>query len=123
MRGKGCDVDERDTLGRPFEESRPHLRAVAYRMLGSLSEADDAVQEAWLRLSRSDASEVENLRGWLTTVVARLCLDMLRSRKSRREESMDAHVPKPLASREVGIDPQTEALLADSVGLAMLVVL
>src|SRR2546422_2595888 len=83
MTGKGCDVDERDTLERPFEESRPHLRAVAYRMLGSLSEADDAVQEAWLRLSRSDRSEVENLKGWLTTVVARVCLDMLRSRKAR----------------------------------------
>src|SRR5438094_3829889 len=123
MRGKGCDVDERDTLGRPFEESRPHLRAVAYRMLGSLSEADDAVQDVWLRLSRSDTSRVENLRGWLTTVVARICLDMLRSRKSRPEDSVGAHVPDAIGNREDGIDPEHEALLADSVGLALLVVL
>src|SRR5438876_10129341 len=100
MTGKGCDVDERDTLERPFEESRPHLRAVAYRMLGSMSEADDAVQEAWLRLSRSDRSDVDNLGGWLTTVVARVCLDMLRSRESRREESLDAHAPESLAAHE-----------------------
>src|SRR5881392_4076692 len=123
MRGKGCDVDERDTLGRPFEESRPHLRAVAYRMLGSLSEADDAVQEAWLRLSRSDTSEVENLDGWLTTVVARVCLDMLRSRKARREEPLLADAPGPVASGEDAADPEQQALLADSVGLALLVVL
>ncbi|MGH7553223.1 MAG: sigma-70 family RNA polymerase sigma factor [Longimicrobiales bacterium] len=106
-----------------FEASRTHLRAVAYRMLGSRSEADDAVQEAWLRLSRSDTSGVENLRGWLTTVVARVCLDMLRSRKSRREEPLEAHVPEPIGSRQDGIDPENEALLADSVGLALLVVL
>src|SRR3989442_11184743 len=123
MTGKGCDVDERDTLERPFEESRPHLRAVAYRMLGSLSEADDAVQEAWLRLSRSDRSEVENLKGWLTTVVARVCLDMLRSRRARPEEPVGPQVPEPIVGREGPIDPEQEALLADSVGLALLVVL
>jgi RNA polymerase sigma-70 factor, ECF subfamily len=99
------------------------LRAVAYRMLGSLSEADDAVQESWLRLSRSDPSRVANLGGWLTTVVARVCLDMLRSRKSRREEPLDVHVPDPIVSRADAIDPAHEALLADSVGLALLVVL
>src|SRR5207253_4386523 len=126
---KGCDVNERDGLAKPFEESCTHLRAVAYRMLGSLSEADDAVQEAWLRLSRSDTSGVENLGGWLTTIVARVCLDMLRSRKSRREEPLGAHVPHipepivSLVSSEEGIDPEHEALLADSVGLALLVVL
>src|SRR2546430_1604931 len=96
---------------------------LAYRMLGSLSEADDAVQESWLRLSRSDTSSVQNLRGWLTTVVARVCLDMLRSRKSRREEPLDAYLPEPVVSREDSIDPEHEALLADSVGLALLVVL
>ena len=116
-------MDETDWLAERFEENRTHLRAVAYRMLGSLSEADDAVQEAWLRLSRSDTSGVENLGGWLTTVVARVCLDMLRSRKSRREEPLDVHVPDPIVSREDGIDPEHEALLADSVGLALLVVL
>jgi len=114
-------VTERDLLAEPFEKNRPHLRAVAYRMLGSLSEADDAVQEAWLRLSRTDVSEVENLSGWLTTVVARVCLDMLRSRKSRREEPIDANVPEPVANG--GHDPETEAVMADSVGLALLVVL
>ncbi len=106
-----------------FEAHRPHLRAVAYRMLGSLSEADDAVQEAWLRLSRSDTGDVENLAGWLTTVVGRVCLDMLRSRKSRNEESLEIRVPDPILSREDGIDPEHQALLADSVGLALLVVL
>src|SRR5260370_34624001 len=116
-------MNEHNGLAEQFEEKRSHLKAVAYRMLGSVSDAEDAVQEAWLRLSRSGASGVENLTGWLTTVVARLCLDMLRSRNSRREESIDAHVTKPLASRESGNDPQTEVLLADSVGLAMLVVL
>src|SRR5262245_52581549 len=116
-------MNQRDRLGERFEQNRPHLRAVAYRMLGSLSEADDAVQEAWLRLSRSDTSEVENLGGWLTTVVARVCLDMLRSRKSRREEPLGVHVPDPVVSSEDGIDPEHEALLADSVGLALLVVL
>jgi len=106
-----------------FEENRSHLRAVAYRMLGSLSEADDAVQEAWLRLNRSDTSGVENLGGWLTTIVARVCLDMLRSRKSQREEPWGEHVPEPAVSREAGADPEHEAVLADSVGLALLVVL
>ncbi len=116
-------MSEPNWLAEQFEENRSHLKAVAYRMLGSVSDADDAVQEAWLRLSRADASGVANLKGWLTTVVARLSLDMLRSRKSRREESRDAGGSKPLASRETRIDPQTELLLADSVGLAMLVVL
>ena len=108
---------EDDWLAGRFEASRTHLQSVAYRMLGSRAEADDAVQETWLRLSRADTSEVENLRGWLTTVVARVCLDMLRSRKSRREESLDPGVPEPAAGAE------QEALLADSVGLALLVVL
>jgi RNA polymerase sigma factor (sigma-70 family) len=116
-------VDEGDWLAQRFEAHRSHLRAVAYRMLGSLSEADDAVQEAWLRLSRSDTSEVENLGGWLTTIVGRVCLDMLRTRKSRREEPLDAHLPEQFVSREDGFDPEQEALLVDSVGLALLVVL
>src|SRR5439155_1363320 len=104
-----------------FEEYRAHLRAVAYRMLGSLSEADDAVQEAWLRLARSDTSDVANLTGWLTTVVGRVCLDMLRARRSRHEEPLEAHVPDPILSTADGISPEHEALLADSVGLALLV--
>ncbi len=116
-------MDEQDWLTERFEENRTHLRKVAYRMLGSSSEADDAVQESWLRLSRSGTSGVENLRGWLTTVVARVCLDMLRSRKSRREESFGVRVPHSIASQEDGIDPEQEALLADSVGRALLVVL
>jgi RNA polymerase sigma-70 factor (ECF subfamily) len=116
-------MDEHELLAEQFEANRIHLRAVAYRMLGSLSEADDAVQEAWLRLSRSDTSEVVNLGGWLTTVVARVCLDVLRSRKTRREEPLGKHVPDAIVSREAGIDPEQEALLADSVGLALLVVL
>jgi len=116
-------MDKHEGIAERFEANRTHLRAVAYRMLGSPSEADDAVQEAWLRLNRSDTGGVENLRGWLTTVVARVCLDMLRSRKSRREEPLDARVPEPIVSREDGIDPEHEALLADSVGLALLVVL
>ncbi|MGH8934419.1 MAG: sigma-70 family RNA polymerase sigma factor [Egibacteraceae bacterium] len=116
-------MDKGESLAERFDAHGAHLRAVAYRMLGSLSEADDAVQETWLRLSRSGASGVENLGGWLTTVVARVCLDMLRSRKSRREEPLDAHVPDPIISREGGVDPEHEALLADSVGLALLVVL
>ncbi len=116
-------MDEDDFLAERFEENRTHLRAVAYRMLGSLSEAEDAVQETWLRLSRSDTSGVENLGGWLTTVVARVCLDMLRSRKSRREESLGARVSGPMAVRAEGADPEQEALLSDSVGLALLVVL
>jgi RNA polymerase sigma factor (sigma-70 family) len=116
-------MNERDLLAERFEEHRSHLRAVAYRMLGSASEADDAVQEAWLRLSRADTSSVENLGGWLTRVVARVCLDMLRSRKSRREESLDAPEPARPGLRADGVDPEQEALLADSVGLALLVVL
>ena len=110
-----------ELLAERFEDHRSHLRAVAYRMLGSPSEADDAVQEAWLRLSRSDAGGIENLGGWLTTVVARVCLDMLRSRKARRQEPLGAH--DPIVSRKDGSDPEHEALLADSVGLALLVVL
>src|SRR5215208_5639336 len=120
-------MDEQDWLAQRFEEHRSHLRAVAYRMLGSLSEADDAVQEAWIRLSRSETSGVEKLGGWLTTVVGRVCLDMLRSRTSRRVvplgEPLGTRVPEPLVSRADGIDPEHEALLADSVGLALLVVL
>jgi RNA polymerase sigma-70 factor, ECF subfamily len=116
-------MDEGDWLAERFEENRPHLMAVAYRMLGSLAEADDAVQEAWLRLSRSEASGIENLGGWLTTVVGRVCLNMLHSRSSRREEPLEVHVPDPIVSSEDGIDPEQEALLADSVGLALLVVL
>jgi RNA polymerase sigma factor (sigma-70 family) len=110
-------------LAARFEAHRPHLRAVAYRMLGSLSEADEAVQEAWLRLSRSDPSGIENLGGWLTTVVARLCLNTLRARRSRREEPLDTRLPDPIVSRPEEIDPEHEVLLADSVGLALLVVL
>src|SRR5829696_4339233 len=117
-------MDEHDDwLAQRFEEHRTHLRAVAYRMLGSISEADDALQEAWLRVSRSSTSGVENVGGWLTTVVARVCLDILRSRKARREEPLDVHLPEPIVSREDGIDPEHEALLADSVGLALLAVL
>jgi RNA polymerase sigma-70 factor (ECF subfamily) len=114
-------MTETEFLAEQFEATRPHLRAVAYRMLGSLNDADDAVQEAWLRLSRSDAKEIDNLGGWLTTVVARVSLDMLR--KSRREEPLDVHVPEPIVGRADAIDPEHEALLADSVGLALLVVL
>ncbi len=114
---------EHEWLAEQFEQNRTHLRAVAYRMLGSLSEADDAVQESWLKLSRADTSSVENMGGWLTTVVARTCLDMLRSRKARREESLDAGVPDRVVSRERGSNPENEVLLADSVGLALLVVL
>jgi RNA polymerase sigma factor (sigma-70 family) len=116
-------VDQQEWLAGQFEEHRPHLRAVAYRMLGSLSEADDAVQDAWLRLSRADTSEVENLRGWLTTVVARVALNMLRSRRTRPEQPLDVNVPDPIVDPADGTDPEHEALLADSVGLALLVVL
>src|SRR6516225_1583238 len=121
-------MNEREWLAGRFEEQRTHLRAVAYRMLGSLIEADDAVQEAWLRLSRSDANEIDNLGGWLTTVVARVCLNMLRSRNLRREEPLenghgDMHVPDPIVSRDGGLDPENAVLMADSVGLALLVVL
>src|SRR3989441_4235805 len=116
-------MDNAEWLAERFEANRTHLRAVAYRMLGSVSEADDAVQEAWLRLSRSGTSGVANLGGWLTTVVARVCLDMLRSRKSRREEPLGAHMPEQIVSGEAGTDPEHEALLADSVGPALLLVL
>src|SRR5215207_9124675 len=116
-------MDEREFLAQQFEEHRARLRAVAYRMLGSLGEADDAVQEAWLRLGRTDAEQVANLGGWLTTVVARVSLNMLRSRRSRREEPLDVRMPEPIVDRADGTDPEHEALLADSVGLALLVVL
>ena len=116
-------MDESKWLADRFEEHRAHLRAVAYRMLGTLSEADDAVQDAWLRLSRSEASEIENLGGWLTTVVARVCLNMLRARNVRREESLEVHLPDPIVSPEGELQPEEEALLADSVGLALQVVL
>jgi RNA polymerase sigma factor (sigma-70 family) len=116
-------VDEREYLTQQFEARRAHLRAVGYRMLGSVSEADDAVQEAWLRVNRADASEIENLGGWLTTIVSRVCLDILRSRNARREQPLGPHVPEPIVSREDEVDPEHEALLADSVGLALQVVL
>jgi RNA polymerase sigma factor (sigma-70 family) len=116
-------VDENQWLADRFEEHRARLRAVAYRMLGSLTEADDAVQDTWLRLSRSGAGEVDNLGGWLTTILARVCLNMLRSRNLRREESLGVHLPDPLISPEGALQPEEEALLADSVGLALLVVL
>jgi RNA polymerase sigma factor (sigma-70 family) len=119
----GKDADAVDGLTGLFEEHRPRLRAVAYRMLGSVAEADDAVQEAWLRLNRADTSEVENLAGWLTTVVARICLNVLRSRDHRREDPLDVHVPDPIVSNESGLVPEHEALLADAVGLALQVVL
>src|ERR1017187_397047 len=106
-------MNERDWLAERFEERRTRLRAVAYRMLGSLSEADDAVQESWLRLSRSNASQIENLDGWLTTVVARICLNTLRKRRSRAEEPLEAYVPEPIVSAEAGVDPEYEMLLAD----------
>ena len=116
-------MDKQDWLAQRFEEHRARLRAVAYRMLGSVSEADDAVQDTWLRLSRVDADEVENLGGWLTTVIARVCLNMLRSRRTRNEEPLGPHVPEPIIDPVAGVDPEHEALLADSVGLALLVVL
>jgi RNA polymerase sigma-70 factor, ECF subfamily len=116
-------MQDHDRLAERFEANRTNLRAVAYRMLGSVSEADDAVQEAWLRLSRTDVSDIDNLGGWLTTVVARVCLDMLRSRASRREEPLAPGLPEPIASDEDGLDPEQAAVVADSVGLAMLVVL
>jgi RNA polymerase sigma factor (sigma-70 family) len=112
-----------DFLARRFEEHRTHLRAVAYRMLGSLTEADDAVQEAWLKLARSESGDIDNLGGWLTTVVGRVCLDMLRSRRLRREDPLESHLPDPVVSREDSTDPEAQALIADSVGLALLVVL
>ncbi|TAN19972.1 MAG: sigma-70 family RNA polymerase sigma factor [Actinomycetota bacterium] len=116
-------MDENEWLADRFEEHRTHLRAVAYRMLGSLTEADDAVQDTWLRLSRSGLDEVENLGGWLTTIVARVCFNMLRSRNIRREESLGVHLPDPVVTQEGQLQPEDEALRADSVGLALLVVL
>src|SRR4051812_23309153 len=116
-------MNQQDWLAEQFEDQRPHLRAVAYRMLGSFSEADDAVQDAWLRLSRADTTEVENLRAWLTTVVARVALNMLRSRRTRGEQPLDMRVPDPIIDPADGTDPEHEALLADSVGLALLIVL
>jgi RNA polymerase sigma-70 factor (ECF subfamily) len=116
-------MDEREWLANRFEEHRPRLRAVAYRMLGSLADADDAVQDAWLRLSRSGGAEIENLGAWLTSVVARVCLTMLRSRNVRREEPLGEHLPDPVVSADGDLQPEDEALLADSVGLALLVVL
>jgi RNA polymerase sigma-70 factor (ECF subfamily) len=117
------EMDESDWLARRFQEQRSHLRAVAYRMLGSIGEADDAVQEAWIRLSRSNAGDIENLGGWLTTVIARVCLDMLRSRSSRREQPLDAQLPEAIAPATQRHDPEDEVLLADSIGPALLVVL
>jgi len=116
-------MTDREYLAERFEENRTHLRAVAYRMLGSSSDVDDAVQEAWLRLSRADTTGIDNLGGWLTTVVARVCLDMLRSRKSRREDPITPEAPEPVATGTIGSSPEHEAVLADSVGLALLVVL
>lgn len=116
-------MDDQDWLAEQFEEHRSHLRTVAYRMLGSLGETDDAVQEAWLRLSRTDSEAVENLGGWLTTVVARVCLDMLRTRRSRREDYVGSWLPEPIVSIDDSATPEDEALIADSVGLALLVVL
>jgi len=116
-------MNDQDLLAERFEANRSHLRAVAYRMLGSLTEADDAVQEAWVRLSRSDTRDVDDLRAWLTTVVGRVCLNMLRSRRTRREASLETHLPDPIVAPAAGNSPEQEALLGDSVGLAMLVVL
>src|ERR671918_700544 len=116
-------MDEREWLAQRFQEHRPRLRALAYRMLGSTSEADGALQEAWIRLSRSNAAEIDNLQAWLLSVVGRVALNMLRSRKRRREEPLEAHLPDPIVDRQEGIDPEHEALLADSLGLALLVVL
>jgi len=116
-------MTDRNWLAEQFEEHRPHLRRVAYRMLGTLDESEDAVQEAWMRLSRTDSAAIENLRGWLTTVVGRVCLDMLRARRAHREESTDAWLPDPIVSVDETADPEQQALLADSVSLALLVVL
>src|SRR3954452_14613592 len=116
-------MDENEFLAKRFEANRTHLRAVAYRMLGSLTEADDALQEAWLRLSRSDTSAVENLGAWLTTVVGRVCLDVLRTRRSRREDYIGSWLPEPIVIVDDAANPEEEAVLADSVGLALFVVL
>ncbi|HSP71003.1 MAG TPA: sigma-70 family RNA polymerase sigma factor, partial [Gaiellaceae bacterium] len=116
-------MDEQDAQALKFERHRPHLQAVAYRMLGSTAEAEDALQEAWLRLSRTDTDGVANMRGWLTTVVGRVCLDLLRTRRARREESVGTWLPEPIVVVDDGTDPEYEAVLADSVGLALFVVL
>jgi RNA polymerase sigma-70 factor (ECF subfamily) len=116
-------MNQQDWLAERFEANRWHLRGVAYRMLGSVTDADDALQEAWIRLSRTDTSDVDNLRAWLTTVVGRVCLNMLRARKTRREASFGTHLPDPIVSPAEGVDPEQEAMLGDSIGLAMLVVL
>lgn len=116
-------MDQHERVTARFEEQRPRLRAVAYRMLGSVSEADDALQDTWLRISRADTSTIENLDAWLTTVVARVCLNVLRSRRQRREEPLDVHVPEPIISPESGTDPEQQAVLADAIGLALMVVL
>src|ERR687888_562295 len=115
--GRMRPVDEREWLAGRFEDQRARLRAVAYRMLGSLSEADDAVQEAWVRLSRTDTSGIDNLSGWLTTVVSRVCLNLLRSRETRREEPMSVHLPDPVVTKEGERDPEQQTIMADSVGL------
>src|SRR5262245_26974000 len=120
---KDVTVEDAERQAREFEAHRAHLRAVAYRMLGSLTEADDAVQESWFRLHRSEAGQVENMRGWLTTVVARVSLDMLRARRARREDHLDEELPEPIVTIPAANGPEDEALLADSVGLALLVVL
>src|ERR671936_2962122 len=116
-------MEDQELIAERFESLRPRLQAIAYRMLGSLSEADDAVQNAWLRLSRSDTSKVGNLAAWLTTVVARVCLNMMQARGSRREEPLEVHLPEPIVTPMEGSDPEAEAVLADSVGLALQVVL
>src|SRR5262245_28075327 len=118
-----ANAKENAWLAERFEANRPHLRGVAYRLLGSLSDADDAVQEAWIRLSRAETRAIDNLEAWLTTVVGRVCLNMLRSRKTRREVSLETHLPDPLVSPPQGIDPEQEAVLGDSIGLALYVVL
>jgi RNA polymerase sigma factor (sigma-70 family) len=123
MQSDGRDMNDRDWLAGQFEQQRPHLRTIAYRMLGSVTDSDDALQEAWLRLSRSDDQTVENLAGWLTTVVGRVCLDMLRSRRSRREDYVGSWLPEPIVTIDDSLSPEQEALIADSVGLALLVVL
>src|ERR671922_1538093 len=116
-------MDERDWLAERFEAHRPRLRGVAYRILGSTSEADDAVQEAWIRLNRSDSDAIDNLEAWLVTTVGRVALNMLRARRTRHETPLDAHLPDPIIDSVNGVDPEHEAVLADSVGLALLVVL
>jgi RNA polymerase sigma-70 factor (ECF subfamily) len=116
-------LDDQEWLAERFEENRSHLRGIAYRILGSVTEADDAVQETWIRLSRTDAGRVDDLRAWLTTVVARVCLNMLRSRRVRREAPLEVHLPDPILSPAAGLDPEQEALLGDAVGVALLVVI